>query len=43
MPAHVCMNTVKILEEFYMTELIQFIMSDGLYCNIFTNIIKVCF
>ena len=35
--AHVCMNTVKILEEFYMTKLIQFIMSDRLYGNIFAE------
>ena len=30
-----CMNTLKILEEFYMTKLIQFIVSDRLYGNVF--------
>ena len=39
---HMCMNTFKILEEFYMTKLIQFIMSDRLYGNVFADIIQVC-
>ena len=39
--AHMCMNTIQILEESYMTKLIQFIMSDGLYSHVFAEVIQV--
>ena len=41
--AHVCMNTVQVLEESYVTKLVQFVMSDRLNSHIFAEIIQVCF
>ena len=35
------MNAIQILEESYMTKLIQFIMSDSLDSHIFTEIIQI--
>ena len=40
--SHVGVKSVKILEKSYVTELVQFIMTDGLNLHIFAEIIQVC-
>ena len=42
MLSHVCMKTLKILEESYVTKLIQLVMSDCLNLHIVAEIIQIC-
>ena len=39
--SHVFMKSVDVLEETNVTKLVQLVMSDGLYCHVFAEIIQV--
>lgn len=39
--SHVFMKSVDVLEETNVAELVQLVMSDGLYCHVFAEIIQV--